>query len=411
MRVYVGADWSASEIVVATLTDDEQKPRRVGKTNRTIADVQALVGLLRSRYPESRAIHVVVESGAPGWVEMLHEAGAVVHIVDAKQAKRFAESLSSSGAKDDVRDAAVLARLCQERWARLDVWSPDDPFHMQLRALSRTHEVATRHCTQVQQRLRSLLSETFPSLNAVLHDVRNQWVHRLLRVAPTRVHAKNLSRAEFDIAMKGTRMATRQKVWSCLQSAGTLQLDKQRAETLKGHVHWLLDDIEHFARRLAVLEQQLDELTAEFEPREALESVPGIGMKLAARLLLFVFHRTPSHRDEAGVVMGACPVFDGSGTTDDGRSKGITKMRRASGSRERETSYLLGRLAVQRIPWASARYAYDRARNKNAATIYRSVARSLLRVLTALVKSGEEYDDARYVARLKANGVPWAVSL
>ena len=68
-------------------------------------------------------------------------------------------------------------------------------------------------------------------------------------------------------------------------------------------------------------------------------------------------------------------------------------------------------LAVQRLPWARARFAYDKARNKTAATIYRSVARSLLRVLTALVKTGEDYDDARYTQRLKAEGVPWAMQL
>ena len=339
MHVYVGADWSASDIAVAVLADAEDKARSFGKIPRTIHAVRALIHDVRSLYEAAEAIHVVLECGAPGWAEMLHEAGAVVHVVDAKQAKRFAESMSSSGAKDDARDAAVLAQLGQERWRRLPVWAPDDASLVELTAISSEHEVATTRCTQAQQRLRALLRETFPSLERVLHDVLNQWVRRLLRLVPTRTHAAEVSREAFDIAMKGTRSSTRDNVWACLKSAGTLQLDRERKALLEERVHWMLDDIDYHAARVAELEKRLDSVTAQFETREPLESVPGIGMKLASRLLLIAFYREPTHRDEAGVLLGACPVFDGSGTTTDGRAKGLVKMRRAGSSRGRETAY------------------------------------------------------------------------
>lgn len=86
-------------------------------------------------------------------------------------------------------------------------------------------------------------------------------------------------------------------------------------------------------------------------------------------------------------------------------------MRRAGDSQARATTYLIGRLAAQNLPWAKARYNHDRSQNKSAATSFRSIARSLLRILSALVISGEDYDDARYVAQLKAQGVPWAMQL
>lgn len=411
MRVYVGADWSANEIAVATLTDRNEKPRKWGKTGRSIREVQVLMQRLRKEYPQAQSIHVVIETGTTGWPEMLHEAGAVVHVVDARQAKRFAESLSSSGAKDDARDAAVLAQLCQERSSRLDVWSTEDPELAQLRALSIDHELATTQSTQARQRLRSLLSETFPTLNRVLGDVQKLWVERLLRLVPTRAHAARVHRPEFDLAMKGTRPATREQVWTCLQNAGMLQIDVQRGDVLARRVERMLDQIKYHRERLKELERQLDEASTDFESRDRVESVPGLGMKLATRLILMVFHKMPTHRDEAGITMGACPVFDGSGTLPDGRPKGTVKMRRAGDSRARATTYLIGRLAVQRLPWAQARYAHDRAKNKSAATSYRSIARSLLRILSALVISGEDYDDARYVERLKVQGVPWAMKL
>jgi len=86
-------------------------------------------------------------------------------------------------------------------------------------------------------------------------------------------------------------------------------------------------------------------------------------------------------------------------------------MRRTASSRGRATAYLLGRLASQQLGWAKARYAHDMANGKNAARSYRNIARSLLRILTAMLRTGEPYDDARYVAALKANGVEWAMDL
>lgn len=350
MRVYVGADWSATEIVVASFTDGDEKPRKWGKTGRSIREVQVLMQRLREAYPQAEAIHVVVETGTTGWPEMLYEAGAVVHVVDAKQAKKFGESLSSSGAKDDARDAAMLAQLCQERWSRLGVWATEAPDLLLLRALSADHEIATRQSGQARQRLRSLLSEIFPTLNHEIGDLQTLWAERLLRLVPTRAHAARVRRADFDVAMKGTRLKSREQVWACLQNAGVLQIDVQRADVLEQRVGRMLDEIKHHRERLKELERQLDAASAEFESRDRLESVKGLGPKLAARLIMLVFHNMPTHRDEAGITMGACPVFDGSGTRPDGRPKGSVKMRRAGDSQARATTYLIGRLAAQNLP-------------------------------------------------------------
>jgi hypothetical protein len=47
-----------------------------------------------------------------------------------------------------------------------------------------------------------------------------------------------------------------------------------------------------------------------------------------------------------------------------------------------------------------------RRRGQNAATVYRRIARSLLRILTAMPRTGQPYDETRYIASPKANGVP-----
>ena len=55
-------------------------------------------------------------------------------------------------------------------------------------------------------------------------------------------------------------------------------------------------------------------------------------------------------------------------------------------------------------------YADARQHGQNAAHAYRRIARSLLRILTAMARDGKPDDDARYLRALQAKGVPWAAA-
>jgi len=56
-------------------------------------------------------------------------------------------------------------------------------------------------------------------------------------------------------------------------------------------------------------------------------------------------------------------------------------------------------------------YAAGRKRGLSAGTAFRRVSRSLLRILTAMLRDGQVYDEARYVRALQAKGVHWAQEL
>jgi len=60
---------------------------------------------------QRQSVHVIIALGSMLWVQLFHAAGASVHVVDPKQARRFGESLCSSQAKDAARDARTLAEL------------------------------------------------------------------------------------------------------------------------------------------------------------------------------------------------------------------------------------------------------------------------------------------------------------
>jgi transposase len=359
-------------------------------------------------------VHAFIEAGAPGWAEMLHHAGAIVHVVDPRQAKSYAESFCSSGAKDDGRDSVVLALLGRERCDRLDCWQPESDLSRKLLELSSLHETRSKECNAESQRLRAYLRERFPALEGELSDLTRQWVGRLLRKVPTAYHAAELSRDEFDELMRGSgaRGTTLESVWRALENSEAPWLTEARASNYAFTIRLMIEEVHRRAAQVKLIEEQLDQATRDLETRTQLESVGGVAMKMANRLIELAFGgELPQDRDEAAIKLGASPVFQGSGKTRNGRPKGIVRMRRSASPRARATTYLLGRLASRYLGWASARYAYDRSRGKNAAQSYRIIARSLLRIMTAMLKSGEPYDDAKYVAALQRRGVPWAMDL
>lgn len=412
MDVYVGVDWSATG-VDCTVGIGDGRGRRIRGATRTLASVKDLLGRVRALVPDADQVRVCIEAGAQGWLELFHHAGAVVHAADPKQAKAFAESLCSSGAKDDGRDSDNQLAMLRSPHHCPKVWKPSDDVHAQLVVLGGLHETLTAESVSVQQRLRSFLREQMPAVEEVLKDLTREWTHTFLREVPTSWHASKLTQAAFAKLLEGSgaHKATRDRLWEALQASTSPWLSECLARTLGMRVQALVEQIELFSRQLANTERELNALTADMSLRKQLETVGGIGAKTANRLLLYAFEEEPEHRDHASIQLGASPVFRGSAKTKKGTPKGKAVMRRSVAPRARATSYLLGRQASLELAWAGAMYADGKGRGQGAATVYRRIARSVLRILTAMHRTGDAYDDARYVATLKAKGVPWAAGL
>lgn len=408
-QVYLGVDWSASEIVVATATD-EVDPRKIRAAKRSFEGVCELDERIRRRHPDCGEIHAFIESGDMGWVLLLHGAGMIVHIVDGKQAQRFAQSFSSSGAKDDKRDALYMAQMGKERCARLCVWSPPDRLAAQLQELSSIHSLAKKKSTAEQQRIRAVLREEFPEFEALLSNLTTSWCRKLLHEVPTRHHAKSLSKETFDHIMRRVKPATREAIWNVFQG-DLLPTDDAFAEIRAIRVRALLDELDLHIEQCAVFEKKIDELTQGHKFRESVESFLGFSLGIYTRVVVLAFDTPPSDRDEVSRKLGASPVFYGSGKDRSGQPKGIVKMRHSVSSMSKQTSYLMGLLATRYIPWAKARRAHDAKHGKSAAQSFRAIARSLCRILTAMYRDGTKYDDAFYVRRLKQEGVVWAMDL
>ena len=104
---YVGIDWGSEKHAVCVVTA-EGRVRTERMLKNDGAFLRQLVELLGGE-ASARVASFAIESRDLPIVDMLVEAGCAVYTLNPKQADRFRDRLSAGGAKDDRRDARVLA--------------------------------------------------------------------------------------------------------------------------------------------------------------------------------------------------------------------------------------------------------------------------------------------------------------
>ena len=93
---------------------------------------------------EAGKVGVAIETPRGPVVESLMERGFAVHSINPKQLDRFRDRLSPAGAKDDRRDARVLASALRTDPHCLRRLEPTDPVMVELQEWSRLSEELTR---------------------------------------------------------------------------------------------------------------------------------------------------------------------------------------------------------------------------------------------------------------------------
>jgi len=413
MTIYVGIDWDQKAAVFAAGQPGQTISWR-GEVPLSTQKVEDWMRALKTRFPDEEEFCVAIERGLPLWERLFQHVGCTVFSVDPNRAKAFANSVNASGAKSDRADAQVLFALAQTPAVRRHALPPTNDLHNALWRAVKRHERLAKDITRITNRIRARLVEVFAGIE--ISSLRRAWVVKLLTAIPTAFHAQQLSGEQLAELLAGLRMRekTRSQLHVSIQKASHQLLPREAAVIAEEIRGWVCD-LQRAESQLKEVETQTDELLAErSESVATLTSVKGIGKGLCARLiaLYFLSPDAGSHRDGASIRIGASPVTVQSGAKSRWKERQPqVKMRRSAPVIGRQAVYLLGMQAIRHLRWAKAQYQYLRAKGKGHGTALRSVTRSLLRILTALWKSGKDYDELRYINALKSKGVVWAAQL
>src|SRR5271157_6337029 len=155
---------------------------------------------------EPSQILVAIEVPHGPVVETLIERGFAVHAINPKQMDRFRDRFTMAGAKDDSRDAEVMASCLRTDPRCFRLLAAADPIIIELREWSRIAEDLGVERNRIVNRLREQLWRYFPALLELEADLGAEWLLELWEAAPTPDKASRLREATIGKLLKRHRI-------------------------------------------------------------------------------------------------------------------------------------------------------------------------------------------------------------
>jgi transposase len=401
-RWYAGVDW-ASESHHLFLTDGDGRriEERVFKHGgEGLAEMAAWL-MATSGASEPGQVSIAIEIPHGPVVETLIERGFAVHAINPKQMDRFRDRFTLAGAKDDSRDAEVMASALRTDARCFRRLAAADPIVIELREHSRIAEDLGAERTRLTNRMRELLWRYFPAMLELDSDLGAEWLLDLWDIAPTPDKAARTREATIAKLLKRHRIRRfdAAHVLAVLRQP-PVQVAPGTREAASAHIETLVARIRLTNQQLRQTHGRLDALTAqlasseETEPGQAkqhdveiLASLPGVGRIVLATLLAEAWDAL-QRRDYAALrsLTGVAPV-----TKRSGKSCRVVR-RQACHDRLANAMYHWARVAVQHDPRSRAKYAALRSRGHSHGRSLRSVADRLLNVACAMLKAGTPFN-------------------
>lgn len=394
-RFWVGIDWATQEHRVCVINDvgdvvAEKAIAHSGDGLQSLCDW--LIGIAEKRF-ESVRVAIEVPHGAV--VETLLERGFAVYAINPKQLDRFRDRFSMAGAKDDRRDARVLADSLRTDERCYRKVKNDEAVIVELREWSRMLDELKTEANRLSNRMREQLRRYFPQMLELDVDVDADWFIALWMLAPTPAKAAAVRPSKVTKVLKDHRVRkyTADEVLAVLRRTPLVVAPGTEAAATV-HVTSLIERLRVVNAQLHRAEQRLDALLetlceaedvegqkCEHRDAEILRSLPGVG-RIVLATMLAEGSQLLAERDYHALrsITGVAPVTKASG-----KSR-IVVMRRACNPRLRNAVHHWANSASQHDPKSRARCAAQKAKGKSHGQALRSVGDRLLGIACAMLR-------------------------
>jgi len=403
--LFVGIDWGSEVHQVCVLDPERKKLLEAGFAHTGEALVELGEKLLELADGDVARLVVAIETPRGPVVETLLEKGIAVFAINPKQLDRFRDRHTVAGAKDDRRDALVLADSVRTDRSAFRQVQLGDPTLVELRELSRLQDELKAERIALGNRLREQLQRYFPQILRLGSVYEEAWIWALLERASAPKDAARLSLAKLGSILRQhhIRRVTPEEVREILNgeplhvAPGVETACRRSIASLLPRLRLTHEQKVEVERDIGRLLEQLSapDTEGKVEHRDAslLQSLPGLG-KLTCATMLAEAGEALTRRDYTTLrgLSGVAPVTRRSG------KQLLVSMRHSCSKRLRNAVHQWAAQSAVWDPYWRARYAALRAKGHRHARAVRSLADRLLAVLVAILKSGQPYDPSRKAA-------------
>lgn len=398
-EVFVGIDWGSRSHHVCVL----DARRNVLDEFDVEHDGEALARLADRLFKHTTCILVGIETRWTAVAETLLERGIKVFAINPKQVDRFRDRHTVAGAKDDRRDAFVIADSLRTDAAAFREVTLGDARLVKLRELSRMQDELKELHHVLGSRLFQQLMRVFPQIFELGSIYADRWLLDILESAPTpaEVQTVTLSKIRSILDKHRIRRLKPDDVQRILRKT-PLTVAPGVCDASRVHIRVLLPQLRLVQTQLDetvdAIKELLDDLERVSEKKEhrdvtIIRSLPGAGTIVAATMLAEA-REALSRRDyhRLRLIAGTAPV-----TKQSGKSSRVS-MRYACNQRLRNAMFFMAATLVRYDARLKALYAAHRARGHTHGLALRVVADRALKMLVAMLRSDTTYDEKKRVA-------------
>lgn len=385
--VYLGLDVGKGEHHATALTPagkrvfDKRLPNTEPKLREVFSKLQAKHGTV---------LVVVDQPASIGALPLVvaRDTGCRVAYLPGLTMRRIAD-LHPGEAKTDARDAAIIADAARTMPHTLRKLAPSDEAVAELEMIVGFDDDLTAESTRIKNRLRGLLTQIHPSLERVLGPrLDHPAVLTLLERhgSPAQLRKAGRRRLVTLLRPKAPRLAERlvEEIFDALDEQSVVVPGTDAASlivpSLAGSLSSVLDQRKLLAARI-------EELLEAHPLSQVLTSMPGIGVRTGARILIDV--GDASSFPTAGhlaAYAGLAPVTRSSGSS----IRGEHPSRR--GNKQLKRAFYLAAFASLSQPESRAYYDKKRRQGKHHVAALVCLARRRIDVLFAMLRDGTFYE-------------------
>jgi transposase len=319
-------------------------------------------------------------------VAVARAEGVLVAYLPGLAMRRIAD-LHAGEAKTDARDAYIIAEAARSMPHTLRSLKLADDELAELTMLCGFDDDLAGQITQTSNRIRGLLTQIHPALERVLGPrLDHPAVLDLLERYPSPAQLAAVS--EKQLANRLVKLAPR--MGKGLATEIVQALSEQSVVVLGTQAAGIV--LPRMAQQLAALRRQREEIAKEVERlvlahplHPVLTSMPGVGVRTAARLLIDVVTRAFASAGHLAAYAGLAPVTRRSGSS----IRGEHPSRR--GNKQLKRAMFLSAFAALRDPISRAYYERKISQGKRHNQALIALARRRCDVLFAMLRDGTLY--------------------